>query len=697
MCHASRAGDGWGALPTAPRDGRRRKRAKRIWPSPLIKGSRRPSDCPSPSANCTVQPVGAQVSNLPHPARLFAIATQPHAITVEGRSLVYVFQHQLVVRLWQLFANSPHAPIMHAFQQSSRSSSPSSSRPPSGRSRRCGETPECSSTSTEEKSVKPIDNSIRDFRPLLEARGMPVEESDASHVLGELSIREEVLRATAVHCLDGSERFTSEAFLRLWVSAGCTTVFPGSGDRLDLILGHLHPSALSLPVGHISLDQLPELMLALHEWGVAPGPVSDAIDFYLSRAVEVPASRKLLVASMTGSELLLESTLHNDCGKAEAITEISDTPSALDPISAATKGCTVMKRMLQHSSKCSDEAYLREELKPRYERLLSDCRRRLRLDDGLNTTDNGAERGLLRFLYRQIEEWLSGSGASIFANELHSGKLRLKDGIAFHLYINTAPCGDGRVFSLAESQEATAESNRVGLGEHQPLMTDPRKQGLLRTKIESGEGTIPVLEYASVQTLDGITGGERLRTMSCSDKILKWNVLGVQGALLSNFLHPIYLTSIAVGALYHHGHLSRAVCCRADAVGAALQKPFGVTHPILAKGGWQSNTTRDISKSTSISANWNYSDGSVEIIDGQTGMLVRSKQSSRLCKRLLYALFRRLCLASNSTNLLSSEYYGEVKASAAEYRLAQRTLFAFMSECAMGSWLSKPQEEKLFR
>lgn len=63
-------GDRWAALPTAPRDGRRRKRAKRIWPSPVIKGSRRPSDCPSPSANCTVQPVGAQLSNLPHPAHL---------------------------------------------------------------------------------------------------------------------------------------------------------------------------------------------------------------------------------------------------------------------------------------------------------------------------------------------------------------------------------------------------------------------------------------------------------------------------------------------------------------------------------------------------------------------------------------------------------------------------------------------------
>ena len=63
-----------------------------------------------------------------------------------------------------------------------------------------------------------------------------------------------------------------------------------------------------------------------------------------------------------------------------------------------------------------------------------------------------------------------------------------------------------------------------------------------------GEGAIPTEAKSVILSLDAIASGKHLRHMSCSDKIFRWNVLGVQGALLTHFLQPIYLHSISIGA-----------------------------------------------------------------------------------------------------------------------------------------------------
>lgn len=159
-----------------------------------------------------------------------------------------------------------------------------------------------------------------------------------------------------------------------------------------------------------------------------------------------------------------------------------------------------------------------------------------------------SRRCLMKYFYEQIIACEKNEPSIFIANE-NKGRFKLSVDVTFHLYINTAPCGEGRVYSLADSE---TESHPFRLN-----------RGLLRVKIECGAGTVTVFGR-EVQTFDGIAVNDRFLTMSCSDKLTSWNVLGIQGNLLSNFIEPIYLDSISIGNLFNVDHMQRTMFGRIE-------------------------------------------------------------------------------------------------------------------------------------
>ena len=330
--------------------------------------------------------------------------------------------------------------------------------------------------------------------------------------------------------------------------------------------------------------------------------------------------------------------------------------------------------------------------------------------EGLVVNDSHAEviarRSLMRFFYSQLlkfhQQQKSDESETIFTcSDSHPNLAKVKDRLKFHLYISTAPCGDGAQFSRGDELNRDPPQD----GTHHPTMLT-KQQGVLRTKMEGGEGTIPIGD-SQPQTWDGIMQGGRLRTMSCSDKVGRWNVLGLQGALLTHFMEPVYMSSLTLGSLHHHGHLSRAVCCRFTELGdsSSLPKSFTINHPTLGRVQGGDEMRRHTEKTSNFSLNWAHGDERGELNDGVIGRpvaptgLAKSQLgtlSSRVSKANLFGSFLQLAQLAKRDELVSVKSYKAAKENARNFQEAKKVLYQLCEKKGYGMWMKKPVEQEQF-
>ncbi|XP_062033398.1 tRNA-specific adenosine deaminase 1 isoform X3 [Lepus europaeus] len=165
-----------------------------------------------------------------------------------------------------------------------------------------------------------------------------------------------------------------------------------------------------------------------------------------------------------------------------------------------------------------------------------------------------------------------------------SKKMRLEPGAPVKEVANgTAPCGRQESSSFPagdSSSNSTAERSATvtGMDLRGTKVVDIYRTGAKCVPGEAGDSGQPGAAYHQVGLLRVKPGrGDRTCSMSCSDKVARWNVLGCQGALLMHFLEePIYLSAVVIGKCpYSQEAMQRALLGRCQNV-STLPKGFGV-------------------------------------------------------------------------------------------------------------------------